>query len=62
VGLREIEKNRRKHGIAFEEAITVFADPLALNMRDPDHSVDEDRLVVMGFSDRYRLLVVCYAE
>ena len=54
--------NRKKHGVAFEEAITVFGDPLSLNMPDPDHSESERRFVVMGMSDRYRILVVCYTE
>ena len=48
---------------AFAEAvITVFGDPLSLNMPDPDHSGSEQRCIVMGMSDRYRLLVVCYTE
>jgi uncharacterized DUF497 family protein len=46
----------------FEEGITVFGDPLSLNMPDPDHSLTEQRYIVMGLSDRYRLLVVCYTE
>jgi len=46
----------------FEEGITVFGDPLSLNMPDPDHSGSEQRYIVMGMSDRYRLLVVCYTE
>jgi len=54
--------NRKKHGVMFEEGITVFGDPLSLNMPDPDHSRSEQRYIVMGMSDRYRLLVVCYTE
>ena len=46
----------------FEKGITVFGDPLSLNMPDPDHSGSEQRYIVMGMSDRYRLLVVCYTE
>jgi uncharacterized DUF497 family protein len=49
-------------GVMFEEAITVFGDPLALNMPDSDHSESEQRYIVVGLSDRYRLLVVCYSE
>jgi uncharacterized protein len=56
------DANRKKHGVAFEEAITVFGDPLSLNMPDPDHSESEQRFIVMGVSDRYRILVVCYTE
>jgi uncharacterized DUF497 family protein len=54
--------NLRKHGVSFEEAITVFSDLLSLNMPDPDHSEDEQRYVVLGTSMRGRLLMVAYAE
>lgn len=54
--------NRRKHGVAFDEATTAFADPLSLNMPDPDHSVTEERFLVLGRSVRGRLLIVAYAE
>ncbi|MEP7384476.1 MAG: BrnT family toxin [Gemmatimonadota bacterium] len=54
--------NRRKHGVAFDEATTVFANPLSLNMPDPSHSVEEERFLVLGRSVRDRLLVVAYAE
>jgi hypothetical protein len=54
--------NRRKHGVAFDEATTVFADPLSLNMPDPDHSVTVERFLVLGRSVRGRLLIVAYAE
>lgn len=59
---RKAAANRKKHGVMFEEGITVFADPLSMNMPDPDHSESEPRSIVMGLSDRYRLLVVCYSE
>lgn len=59
---RKAETNRRKHGVTFEEAMTAFGDPLSLNMPDPDHSESEERFIVMGQSDRYRLLVVSYAD
>ena len=54
--------NLKKHGVSFEEAITVFADPLSLNMPDPLHSVEEQRFLVLGVSQLDRLLVVAYAE
>jgi len=54
--------NVRKHGVSFEEASTVFGDPLALLMRDPDHSLEEERYLLLGMSIRERLLVVAYAE
>jgi uncharacterized DUF497 family protein len=52
--------NRRKHGISFEEAQTVFADENALLIDDPDHSQDEDRFILLGLSARLRILVVCH--
>ena len=52
--------NIKKHGVTFEEASTVFEDPEALVIDDPDHSVIEDRFIILGFSIRARLLVVCH--
>ncbi len=53
-------ENNRKHGIAFEEAKTVFTDQFARLMADPDHSEDEDRFLLLGTSINSRLLVVCH--
>ncbi len=53
-------KNRRKHGISFEEAGTVFRDPNARLIADPDHSDDEDRFVLLGLSQMLKILVVCH--
>ena len=50
--------NRKKHGVTFEEAATVFADPLALTIPDPDHSEDEDRYITVGESTQRRIVVV----
>jgi len=44
------EANRRKHGVMFDEAITAFSDPLAILLRDPDHSIGEQRYLVLGTS------------
>jgi uncharacterized protein len=52
--------NRRKHGISFDEALTVFADEHALLLADPDHLTDEDRFILLGFSASLRMLVVCH--
>jgi hypothetical protein len=52
--------NRKKHNISFEEAQTVFYDENALLIDDPDHSADEDRFILLGFSRRTNLLVVCH--
>jgi uncharacterized protein len=54
--------NLRDHGVSFEEASTVFGDPLAMLMADPDHSIDEERFVLLGLSSRRKLLVVSFAE
>ncbi len=52
--------NKRKHGVAFEEAQTVFDDCDALRIFDPDHSEDEDRFLLLGLSAALRVLVVCH--
>lgn len=54
--------NKRKHGVTFEEAQSAFADEFAKLIDDPDHSDDEERFVLLGFSSSLRLLVVvhCY--
>ena len=54
--------NRRKHGISFDEARTVFLDEGALLASDPDHSREEDRFLIIGFSIRARVLLVCFCE
>ena len=56
------EANLGMHGVSFAEAVTAFGDPLSMNMPDPDHSETEQRFIVLGMSDRYRLLVVSYTE
>lgn len=54
--------NVKKHRISFDEAVTVFYDPMAATFEDPDHSHDESRLVTVGDSARGRLLIVCHVE
>ena len=56
------ESNWRKHGVTFDEAATVFGDPLSVLMPDPDHSLGEQRFVLLGTSSRPRLLVVAFVE
>jgi uncharacterized DUF497 family protein len=56
------KQNREKHRISFEEAATVFYDPLSATFDDPDHSISELRLITVGFSSRGRLLVVSHTE
>jgi uncharacterized protein len=57
---RKEAQNRRRHGVSFEEAHTVFFDDHALVIADPDHSATEDRFVVLGLSSVLRELVVCH--
>jgi hypothetical protein len=52
--------NKRKHGVSFEEAETVFADEHALLIDDPEHSGEEDRFILLGLSAAIRTLVVCH--
>lgn len=52
--------NKRKHGVSFEEAQTVFLDENAIRYFDPDHSAEEDRFLMLGMSWRLRVLVVCH--
>jgi uncharacterized DUF497 family protein len=54
--------NWLKHGVSFEEATTVFSDPLSLTTGDLEHSIDEDRLIIIGFGDFRRLLVVIHTD
>ena len=56
------EANLRRHGVSFEEAQTVFTDPLSITLPDPDHSEDEERFIDIGMSDNHRVLVVVYTE
>ena len=54
--------NLREHGVSFEEAATVFLDPLAVTYQDPDHSEAETRAITIGHSARHRVLFVCHTE
>lgn len=54
------EINKEKHGVSFEEAMSVFDDYEALLIYDPDHSEAEDRFILMGMSSILRVLVVCH--
>jgi len=57
---RKNAQNRRKHGISFEEAQTVFFDEQALLIADPDHSKQEEQFILLGLSSVLRTLVVCH--
>lgn len=54
--------NLVKHGVSFEEAKTVFSDPLYVDFYDPDRSEEEERYIIMGESQQGRLLLVAYTE
>ena len=59
---RKAAANERKHSVSFDEAMTVFADWDSITIPDPDHSVGEERFLVIGLSARGRLLVVSHAD
>ena len=52
--------NLSKHGVSFQEALTVFGDPLARIFDDEEHSIEEQREIIIGHSAKQRLLVVCF--
>lgn len=52
--------NVKKHGVSFEEAKSVFLDDQARMIPDPDHSAEEERFILLGFSSSLKLLVVCH--
>lgn len=54
--------NLRKHGVTFQEAASVFGDPLAITFQDPDHSEDEERRLTFGLPLETRLIVVSRTE
>ncbi|VAW35231.1 hypothetical protein MNBD_CHLOROFLEXI01-4006 [hydrothermal vent metagenome] len=58
----KVKANLSKHGVSFDEAKTVFEDPLYIDFYDPDHSDDEDRYIIVGRSHQRRLLIVSYTE
>ena len=59
---RKAVVNKRKHSVAFQEATTVFGDPLAVTFEDPDHSVGEERYITFGMSANSRLLAVSHTD
>jgi len=59
---RKATRNLQKHKVSFTEAATVFDDPLSITVTDPDHSVEEERLLIVGHSHRPRILIVSFTE
>ncbi|TAL69015.1 MAG: BrnT family toxin [Bacteroidetes bacterium] len=58
----ESEKNLAKHNVSFEEAATVFDDLLSVTFQDPDHSIQEQREITIGYSVKNRLILVFFTE
>jgi uncharacterized DUF497 family protein len=52
--------NQTKHSVSFEEAQTVFFDESAIQFDDPDHSIEEEKFLLLGFSQQLKILVVCH--
>jgi uncharacterized protein len=59
---KKARTNFIKHGVSFEEAVTVFLDPLSITVSDPEHSEEEYRFIDVGLSDKGRLLLIAYTE
>jgi uncharacterized DUF497 family protein len=59
---KKAKQNSRKHGVTFEEATTVFGDPLSLTIYDPVHSYQEERFVTIGKALNGKLLVVVHTD
>jgi uncharacterized DUF497 family protein len=57
---KKASSNKKKHGVSFEEARTVFYDENAIQFFDPDHSEEEDRFILLGLSFKPQALVVCH--
>lgn len=55
-------RNLKKHGLSFEEAATVFLDPMAITFPDPDHSDAEKREITVGHTMKERLVLVAHCE
>lgn len=56
------KKNLKKHMVSFDEAVTVFYDPLSATFDDPDHSDKEQRLITVGYSSHSQLLLVAHTD
>ena len=59
---KKAKANHRKHGVSFDEARTVFADPLAAIFADLEHSIEEHREIIVDHSILGRLVLVCFTE
>lgn len=59
---RKASRNLLKHNVSFEEAVSVFGDPLSETFPDPDHSQDEERFIIIGASESGKILVVAHTD
>lgn len=59
---RKASINEKKHGVSFNEAATVFGDPLSITFSDPDHSQVEQRYITFGISQTDKLIVVAHCD
>lgn len=59
---RKDKRNVSKHKVSFDEASTIFDDPHSRTFDDPDHSVEDQRFIIIGYSNRNRLLFVCHTD
>jgi uncharacterized protein len=59
---KKAKNNFKKHDVSFDEAVTAFYDPLSATFNDPDHSVEEQRFITVGYSSKPRLLVISHTE
>jgi uncharacterized DUF497 family protein len=59
---RKAAKNLKKHGVSFQEAASVFGDPLAMTFEDPDHSIDEHRLLTFGTTRNGKMVTLSHTE
>jgi hypothetical protein len=62
MGSKEGTRQPKKHGVSFEEAVSVFYDPLSATFDDPDHSGTEPRFITIGYSTGNRLLFVSHSD
>lgn len=59
---KKADSNLKKHGVSFEDAATAFGDPLSITIHDPNHSMDEDRFILVGETEGKKLVVVAHAD
>ncbi len=59
---KKAASNLRKHGVSFNEAASVFGDVLSIAVPDPDHSLEDERFILVGLSQFGRLLIIAYSD